>query len=49
MHFDISGILWLNGATGLYKPVGGAGACFCTISSMLHIRGLFSKLRKTSK
>jgi len=28
----------VKGATGLYKPVGGARASFCIISNMLHIR-----------
>jgi len=39
----------LKGATGLYKPVGGAGASFCIISNMLHTRDLFSKLRNIYK
>jgi len=33
-------------ATGLYKPVGGAGASFCIISNMLHIRDPFFKITK---
>jgi len=36
-------------ATVLYKPVGGAGASFCMILNMLHIRDPFSKLRNTYK
>ena len=39
--------LSLKGATGLYKPVGGAGLSFCIILNMLHIKTLFSKLRNT--
>ena len=35
-----------KGATGLYKPVGGAGASFCMISNMLHIRDPFFKIKK---
>jgi len=30
----------------LYKPVGGAGANFCIISNMLHIRDPFFKFKK---
>ena len=33
-----------KGATWLYKPVGGAGASFCMILNMLHIRDPFLKL-----
>ena len=36
----------LKGATGLYKPVGGAGANFCMILNMLHIRDPFFKIKK---
>ena len=36
----------LNGATGLYKPVGGAWANFCIISNILHIRDPFIKIKK---
>ena len=39
--------LSLKGATGLYKPIGGAGISFCIILNMLHIKTLFSKLRNT--
>ena len=35
-----------KGATGLYKPVGGAGAYFCIISNMLHTRDLFFKIKE---
>ena len=35
----------LKGATGLYKPVGGAGAIFCTKFSMPHIRATFLKYK----
>ena len=38
-----------KGATGLYKPVGGAGANFCMILNMLHITDPFSKLRNIYK
>jgi len=31
----------LKGATGLYKPVGGAGTSFCIILNMLYIRDPF--------
>ena len=36
----------VKGATGLYKPVGGAGAIFCIISNMLHPRDPFFKIKK---
>ena len=36
----------LKGATGLYKPEGGAGASFCTISNMAHIREPFIQIKK---
>ena len=32
----------LKGATGLYLPVGGAGASVCTFFGMLHITDPFS-------
>ena len=35
-----------KGATGLYKPVGGAGASFCKIPNMLHISEPFFKFKK---
>ena len=39
--------IWtFKGATGLYKPVGGAGASFCLILSMLHNRDPCFKIKK---
>mgnify|MGYP000399783337 CR=1 FL=1 len=35
-----------KGVTGLYKPVGGAGANFCMILNMLHITDPFFKIKK---
>jgi len=35
-----------KGATGLYKPIGGVGASFCTNFNMLHIRDTFFKIEK---
>ena len=36
----------VKGATGLYKPVGGAGASFCTLFNMLHTRDPIFKIKK---
>jgi len=37
---------FFKGATGLYKPVGGAGASFGIILNILHIRDPFFKIKK---
>jgi len=36
--------VYVKGATGLYTPVGGAGASYGTILSMLHIRDPIFKI-----
>ena len=47
MRAGSTSIYWavnFKGSTWLYKPVGGAGASFCTILNMLHIT--FFKIKK---
>jgi len=46
---NCSNSLGFKGATGLYKPVGGAGASVCTILACFTSGTLFSKLRNTYK
>ena len=45
MSSAISQLLGIQTTSGLYKPAGGAGASFCIISNMLHIRDPFFKIK----